>query len=165
MQMKNIVIVFLLLGLYSCVEPTQTQETKMPNIELSTKTKEDTVMSTTESLKLTYKERIAPSNKENLNAVDSVLIEMLTKIPEINNYSKRLDSISKGKSRLVYKTVEAPSADSPYYFIKVIEKSPSDQKVKFQFYVNPTDFAIKIYDPTEDILMDLDFWQKTNHGN
>jgi len=69
MQMKNIVIVFLLLGLYSCVEPTQTQETKMPNIELSEKTKEDTVMSTTESLKLTYKERIAPSNKENLNAV------------------------------------------------------------------------------------------------
>ena len=164
MQMKYLLIAFTMLAMASCVEPSKTQETNIPKTESSTKPRLDTTLSTTESLKLTYKERISPANTSNSNAVDSVLIEMISIIPEIKAYSHKIDSTSKGKSKLVYKTVEAPSADSPYYYIKVDEKTTTEQHTKFQFYVNPVNFSIKIYDPTEDIMMDLDYWQANGNG-
>ncbi|MEY3417339.1 MAG: hypothetical protein RL060_1451, partial [Bacteroidota bacterium] len=40
----------------------------------------------------------------------------------------------------------------------------TEQHTKFQFYVNPVNFSIKIYDPTEDIMMDLDYWQANGNG-
>ncbi|MEY3417844.1 MAG: hypothetical protein RL060_1956, partial [Bacteroidota bacterium] len=135
--MKYLLIAFTMLAMASCVEPSKTQETNIPKTESSTKPRLDTTLSTTESLKLTYKERISPANTSNSNAVDSVLIEMISIIPEIKAYSHKIDSTSKGKSKLVYKTLEAPSADSPYYYIKVDEKTTTEQHTKFQFYVNP----------------------------
>lgn len=163
--MKYLLILFTLIGLTSCFEPSKTQETHVPKKSRNINHKKDTVTSTIESLKSTYKERLSPENKSSIDVKEKVVIEMLSIIPEIAGYSKRIDSISKGKTKLIYNTVERPSAESPYYYIKIDEKSPTDQTTKFQFYVNPVNFSIKVYDPTEDIMMDLDYWQANGDGN
>lgn len=163
--MKYLPILFALVFMTSCFEPTKTQETSVPKIEHTTKPKVDTALSTTESLKHTYKERISPQNTASVDVKEKVVIEMLSIIPEIAKYSKQVDSLSKGKTKVVFTTVDRPTVENPDYYIKVEEKTGNELNTKYQFYVNPTNFAIKVYDPTEDIMMDLDYWQANGLGN
>ena len=162
--MKYLLIIVTLIFTTSCFEPSKTQETKVPNIERSTKVNPN-IPSTTETLKSTYKERISPENTASVDVKEKVVIEMLTIIPEVAKYIKRVDSTSQGKNKVVFTTVDRPSADNPDYYIKIEEVAPNEKSTKFQFYVNPSNFGIKVYDPTEDIMMDLDYWQANGFGN
>ena len=54
--------------------------------------------------------------------------------------------------------------ENPKFYI-LLEKISKTEKIPLiHFYVNPSNLKIEIYDPTEDIIMDLNTWQK-NGGN
>jgi len=152
------------MGLLACSQPKETFETKPEeNDSLSTVIK-DTVETTQNNLQNQYHKIFPEPQKAKMDDKERVIQEMLSIIPEMTQLKNEIDSLSDGKNKLIFTTIEKPTAENPLFYIKAEEQTPKETITKFQFYVNSQNLQIKIYDPTEDLLIDLSTWQK-NGGN
>lgn len=160
--------IIILLGLSSlffqaCFEPSKTFESKPiknDSIQSSNKDSIAETKTTQHILQNEYNKRIPQPEKSSITDKERVIQEMLSIIPEVNALIQENDSLSKGKTKLIFRTVDKPSVENQKFYIILEKVSKTEKTALIHFYVNPKNLKIEIYDPTEDIIKDLNTWQK-----
>ena len=91
---------------------------------------------------------------------DKKVIKLVMSLPEVKRACSKLDSARKSKNNVESVIEQNPNADDPYYSIIVKDKQGKQSDKLYQFFVDRTTNAIKIYDSGEDRLISLAEWRK-----
>ncbi|MEY5048278.1 MAG: hypothetical protein RLZZ175_1637 [Bacteroidota bacterium] len=169
MSKRYLILVFGVIPflMQSCFEPSKTFESKPIQNDSSETHNKDSVAETKTTqhiLQNEYNKRFPEPEKSSSADKERVIQEMLSIIPEVNSLMRENDSLSKGETKLSFRTLEKPNVENSKFYILLEKVSKTEKIPLIHFYVNPSNLKIEIYDPTEDIIMDLSTWQK-NGGN
>lgn len=133
--MKNILLYFFFILLFSCKEP-----------------KEQTPYQVVKEKKV-INEIIKP-NYEELKIWDTIF-----KLPEVKDRIKYVHEVTNGKRNLQVLTYSKPNKENNYYWIKVSEDNGITTVAHFNFFVYPNT-EIKYFDTVTDSILTLEEWRK-----
>jgi hypothetical protein len=98
--------------------------------------------------------------KNNFSKLESIVLDMVIKLPEVKRRARYVEQNSKNRRRLQYLIWEKPSKKTPYYWVRVMEDNGNAYHSHFNFFVYTNPVLIKYYDIANDKILSLSQWRK-----
>lgn len=150
--MKNIAILWLTLSLVlAACKGHRKEQTKTDN-------ETDTVAIQVEQDSLLVPEEEIQDENMSLGIEDKI-IKRISRIPEVQQRSEYIDSLTDHKQGLSY-LVDKLEGDNPDYYVQVGYSGEIRFETYYYFYVDTTDWSVRIEDIIEGDVVSLKEWRK-----
>ena len=150
--MKNIVILcFAISMVLTACKSHPKEQTKTDN-------ETDTVAIQVEQDSLLVPEKEMPDENMSLGIEDKI-IKRISRIPEVQQRSEYIDSLTDHKHGLSY-MVDKLEGDNPEYYVQVGYSGEIRFETYYYFYVDTTDWSVRIEDIIEGDVVSLKEWRK-----
>ena len=98
--------------------------------------------------------------KKKVNTEEQIA-HMVMDLEEVKRKTAMVERLSKGTRTLSTYVESPPTAEDPYYCVKVAEDNGSNYVTYYTFNVSPVDYSISYYDVVVGEFIPLNQWRKT----
>jgi hypothetical protein len=164
---KAFVSILLIGLLQSCRNPkNKTDISEDKKLIWVSDTIEKKFYTNSDTLKKAYVDSVAYAidqhfkTSDSLVKIEKIIIDTIVKLKEVIDRAKYVQQQTKGKRHLLYTLWQKPTAELPYYWVKVLEDNGTNVHTHFDFYVRNMPFQILYYDAVKDTAIELATWRK-----
>jgi hypothetical protein len=91
---------------------------------------------------------------------EKTAFNLVWKLPQVQSKAKEIQRLSKGSIKVAAIVYGSPTADEPYYKVRVFENEPNHDSTIYWFRVLSSDGGIQVLDVIENKYITLEEWKQ-----
>ncbi|MBH8555453.1 hypothetical protein I8751_24530 [Nostocaceae cyanobacterium CENA357] len=91
---------------------------------------------------------------------EKTALNLVWKLPQVQRKAKEIERLSKGSIKVAAIVYGSPTADDPYYKIRIFEDEPDHNSTVYWFRVLSTNGTIDVLDVIENKYITLEAWRE-----
>jgi hypothetical protein len=91
---------------------------------------------------------------------EKTALSLVWNLPQVQRKAKEIQKLSKGSIKVAAIVYSSPTADEPYYKVRVFENEPNHDSTIYWFRLLSSDGAIQVLDVIENKYITLEEWRQ-----